>query len=298
MSKTGKSLLQEAIADADVIKKTALANAKAALAETFTPQLKSMLNAKLSEELDDMSDEDEDEVHEGEENSRFFDPEDEVSLDEDEDLEDSDDEQSEDESFDDLDHETEEDHHEPDGDEDLDLDLDIEDDTQDSGEDLDVDLDIEDDTPDEDEDIDLDEIIGEEEDMEDSDEPIEEIKAELAEAYKVIKYLRAQINETNLLNTKLLYASKIFKEHALTEKQKLSIIENFDKAKNVNEAKLIYTTAVQAIRQFAAPSRTSSIKESFASKSVKSTKPSNKEVITESDAIAKRFQKLAGLIKG
>ncbi len=47
-------LLKEAIADAKAVRETALANAKMALEEAFTPQLKSMLSAKLKEdEFDD-----------------------------------------------------------------------------------------------------------------------------------------------------------------------------------------------------------------------------------------------------
>ena len=49
-----RDILKEAIADAKTVKETAIANAKAALEEAFTPQLKSMLAAKLEEiELDE-----------------------------------------------------------------------------------------------------------------------------------------------------------------------------------------------------------------------------------------------------
>jgi hypothetical protein len=51
-----KDLLKEAIADAKAVRETALANAKLALEEAFTPRLQSMLSAKLAEE---MSEEDE-----------------------------------------------------------------------------------------------------------------------------------------------------------------------------------------------------------------------------------------------
>ncbi len=44
-----RDILKEAIADAKAVKETAIANAKAALEEAFTPQLKSMLAAKLEE---------------------------------------------------------------------------------------------------------------------------------------------------------------------------------------------------------------------------------------------------------
>jgi hypothetical protein len=44
-----RKLLKEAIADAKAVKETAIANAKAALEEAFTPQLKSMFAAKIQE---------------------------------------------------------------------------------------------------------------------------------------------------------------------------------------------------------------------------------------------------------
>ncbi len=51
MAKT--DLLKQAIADANAVKETALANAKIALQEAFAPRIQSMLSAKLSEELED-----------------------------------------------------------------------------------------------------------------------------------------------------------------------------------------------------------------------------------------------------
>lgn len=44
-----RDILKEAIADAKAVKEVAIANAKAALEEAFTPQLKSMLAAKIQE---------------------------------------------------------------------------------------------------------------------------------------------------------------------------------------------------------------------------------------------------------
>ena len=69
---TNRDLLKEAIADAKAVKETAIANAKAALEEAFTPQLKSMFAAKLQEMEDDTNleemygmSEDEKELEEG-----------------------------------------------------------------------------------------------------------------------------------------------------------------------------------------------------------------------------------------
>ena len=51
---TNREMLKEAIAEAKAVKEMAIANAKVALEETFTPQLKSMLSLKLQEmEMED-----------------------------------------------------------------------------------------------------------------------------------------------------------------------------------------------------------------------------------------------------
>ena len=57
---TNRDLLKEAIADAKAVKETAIANAKAALEEAFTPQLKTMFAAKLQgmEVMDEKEDKD------------------------------------------------------------------------------------------------------------------------------------------------------------------------------------------------------------------------------------------------
>jgi hypothetical protein len=63
---------------------------------------------------------------------------------------------------------------------------------------------------------------------------------ELEEAINVIKALRGQLNEVNLLNAKLIYVNKIFKANTLNESQKVKVVNSFDKAKTLNEAKNIY----------------------------------------------------------
>ena len=58
---TNRDLLKEAIADAKAVKETAIANAKAALEEDFTPQIKFMLAAQIlaeEEEEEDLSEAD------------------------------------------------------------------------------------------------------------------------------------------------------------------------------------------------------------------------------------------------
>ena len=51
-----RDLLKEAIADAKAVKETAIANAKAALEEAFTPMLREKLAAKIAE-MDEVEEE-------------------------------------------------------------------------------------------------------------------------------------------------------------------------------------------------------------------------------------------------
>ena len=158
------------------------------------------------------------------------------------------------------------------------------------GEEMEMDSEVE-------EEIDLEEIINalREEDEEPSteEEPAEEEPAvesvkELQEAYSVIKFLRSKINEVNLLNAKLLFVNKLFRKGELTESQKVKIIETFDRAKNVREAKLIYATLAESVNgKSTKPVLKRKMNEGFASAPQKKT-----QIIAESNNIYSRFKSL------
>ena len=76
---TNRDLLREAIADAKAVKETAIANAKAALTESFTPFLKEKLSQKISEMEEGYMDEDANENMHAYDNNEGLD---EISLDE------------------------------------------------------------------------------------------------------------------------------------------------------------------------------------------------------------------------
>ena len=76
---TNRDLLREAIADAKAVKETAIANAKAALTESFTPFLKEKLSQKISEMEEGYMDEDANENMHADDNNEGLD---EISLDE------------------------------------------------------------------------------------------------------------------------------------------------------------------------------------------------------------------------
>jgi hypothetical protein len=158
---------------------------------------------------------------------------------------------------------------------------------------------------DEEEDIDLEEILkalsegdDEEEDAEAQAEAVSKLTSDLEEHRNVVKYLRSKLNEVNLLNAKLLFTNKLFRAHGLTNEQKLKVVETFDRAKNLREVKLVFSTLAESFGSKTA-STLKPIKESkgSASKTVASTKPkSSPKVIEEGFDMKARFKKLANIL--
>ena len=117
------------------------------------------------------------------------------------------------------------------------------------------------------------------------------MKKELDEAYSVIKSLKSELNEINLLNAKLLYTNKIFKAKNLNESQKVKVLSSFDKATTVGEVKLVFETLNEGIKV-----KSNLIKENLGSASKSTVTPSVKKPIVESNDAFLRMQKLAGII--
>ena len=310
-------LLKEAIADAKAVRETALANAKIALEEAFTPRIQSMLSAKLAEEEEmDMEEEMEapemeaemeapveDEAPVAEEGRGMNDADEDPSDVHSEEMEADEEPVSEEEGSEDdleleaiireLEEEMESDEEpvseEGRGDKEVDEAEESDEDPVTEAEESEEDS--------VDEDINLDEIISalrEEEGEEDKvEEAKEEDDKELEEAYNVIKFLRSKINEVNLLNAKLLFSNKLFRNHSLNEGQKMKVIENFDRASNLREVKLVFATLSESFNLNTSRTKRT-IKESYASKSSASTAPS-KKVISEGNDLAARWKKLANL---
>jgi len=360
-------LLKQAIADANAVKETALANAKIALQEAFRPRLESMFADKLSEELDDEelpaddfnepesvgvgldfnndgdydlsgtlgADEEEDEF--AADDDANMNPEDEYVDDAEEgDLElesilrelendvnavagdeadlaedfgyashsgDFDDEEDfgyashsgdfdDEEEFDPA-HDIETAQHnkerryESTGDMHGALDAD--------GEPIEEDIDsiIEAILREEDLDAEGDVKSDAEEALAEAEEEIKEKDKELQEAYRTVKKLNSIINEVNLLNAKLLYTNKLFRNFELNESQKMKVIENFDRAGNTREVKLVFSTLAESFNR--PRTKKKMVKESYASKPVRTTAPA-KPILNEGFELANRWKKLAGLL--
>jgi len=393
-------LLKDAIADAKAVRETALANAKIALEEAFTPRLQSMLSKKIAAEMEDKDEEAEDseEMREEEEDS------DEIKHDAEEEMHDKDemrhDAEEEAEDSEEMRHDAEEEKHdaeemahdaeetedaeefghdkdeemedeeegmreEEDAEEEDELDLEsvlaeLEadlseeedkdeeekvDETEKSDKDEEEKVDENDVSSDigksdnkvnpeandssktgaqgpegegkdepagnelddhdvvkeeedkDEEDLDLDEVLKaltEEEDAEEEADKVEELKKEITETRNVVKFMRAKLNEVNLLNAKLLFSNKLFRAFGLNNNQKLKVVENFDRTTNLREVKLVYATLAESFKK---PSRLSeSVSKGSSSKPVRSTKPAKAQVLSEGNELKARFKKLANIL--
>ena len=359
-------LLKEAIADAKAVRETAIANAKIALEEAFTPRLQSILSRKLQAEMEgdeeeaDMNEENDasSEIGTGDNkqpadkaNDAYTDLSgianqsasagDELEGHEEVDdlMEGEDEESAADAAEDAAEYAAEGEEIAPEADEDeLDLEsiireledeLGMEQESDEMGyEDQPAADDVaegEDEGSAEDaaedaaeapamegedeETIDLDEILremgyGDEEEVSEeeeagNEEEVAAMQAELKEAYSTIQSLRKTINEVNLLNAKLLYTNKLFRNYNLTNEQKVKVVENLDRTSNVREVKLVYATLSESMKFTGTERKVAakkSITEGLASKPTASTAP-KKEIIAESNELANRFKQLAGIIK-
>jgi len=380
------NLLKEAIADAKAVRETAIANAKIALEEAFTPRLQSILSQKLQQEMED--EESEEDVNEeygaedaptgqsssigagenkdgsGENNKQpsgdatqahtelgaDTDKEtaavgseaDEVEVVKEGEGEDENgdgviddptgasvtEEEDYEEEEDDLDLESiireleaeigdEEGEDEVSDEEEDAIEAEVEDEVEDHEDEFHGDgeaedsaeAEVEDEVEDEEE-IDLDEILREmgygddeeeELDEEEGGEEVDvvdaaELQSELQEAYNTIKSLQGTINEVNLLNAKLLYSNKLFRNYELTSEQKMKVVETLDRTTNVREVKLVFATLAESLSYGGGVQKKSKkkITESFASDAVKSTAP-KKEIIDEGFDFAARFKTLANI---
>ena len=335
-------ILKEAIADAKAVRETALENAKMALEEAFTPQIKSMLSAKLKEDDDvtdevPVTDEDEDEAEEGMHGDEV--PAEEGSYEEaeevpevepvevpevpevpevDVDVEPVTDEVPEEGDIEDLDLEAviAELEAELSGEEDEEVPVAEGEDEE--GEEIEEEYEIdevaitEDDDEEEEtvDEVDKSSGIGKGTGRGNTDtssgigngsaklSEIYEVQAELNEYKEAVHFLKDKLHEVNILNAKLLFTNKLFKQYSLDNNQKLKVVETFDRAQTTREIKLVYSTLAEQFSDNGSIINKKSINES-ASKAVASTKHSKEssKVITEESNVANRFRKLAGIIK-
>jgi len=362
-----KDLLKEAIADAKAVRETAIANAKIALEEAFTPRLQSILSRKLQAEME--GDEEEADMNEdndvsseigGGDNKQPAAKANDADTDlsgiasqsaqaggelegheEVDDLMEGEDEEAPAmEGEEEAEYAAEGEEMAPEADEDeLDLESIIRELEDELGMEESDELGYEDPTGleqayegedegsaedaaedaaeapamegEEEETIDLDEILREmgygddeevsEEEEAGNEEEMAAMQSELKEAYSTIQSLRKTINEVNLLNAKLLYTNKLFRNYNLTNEQKVKVVENLDRTSNVREVKLVYATLSESMKFTGTERKVAqakkSITEGLASKPTASTAPAKQIISENTNELANRFKQLAGIIK-
>jgi len=118
---------------------------------------------------------------------------------------------------------------------------------------------------------------------------------DLEEALSTVASLQETISEMNLLNSKLLYCNKLFRANALTEAQKVKVVDALDKSTTAGEAKLVFETLQESFNFTGVEKR--AIKEGLGRAS-KASGTAPKKVLVESvDETVSRFQKLANINK-
>lgn len=120
---------------------------------------------------------------------------------------------------------------------------------------------------------------------------------------KSLQLINEQLAQTKQLQLKGKYALNLFNKFNLTRPQKMKIIENFDRARNEREIKLVYATLMQGLNSPSTKKieRTPASKAG-ASKKINSTKTNikeNRDMIDNQDSletIARIFKRRAGVL--
>jgi hypothetical protein len=134
---------------------------------------------------------------------------------------------------------------------------------------------------------------AEEEGVEDYKKKLKEMKEELDEAYNALSTIKTELQEVNLFNAKLLYTNKIFKAKNLTESQKVKVLAAFDKAASVKEAKLVFETLSEGMKETKKTVNESMLRGSASKAAGVAVK---KPILEVNDQFA-RWQTLAGIKK-
>lgn len=122
---------------------------------------------------------------------------------------------------------------------------------------------------------------------------LKNIQKKLNESLRANTTYKKVLNEVNLLNSKLMYNTKVLRKFELSEGQRERILNSFDRANSVREVELVYTTVCEAFNK---KSTKKKMVEGSASKAVKQVKPNpNGHIVNES--LVTRMQRLANIKK-
>jgi len=134
-------------------------------------------------------------------------------------------------------------------------------------------------------------------DLKDLQEKYEAKNQKIDDAMKVISRLQEKLNQTNILNAKLLYTNKILNSDSLNERQKEKVVEAISRAGTVEEAKMIFETLQSTVQSSRDKRQPKSLSEAVVRNS-STFMPRRTEVLQESQLPeVDRWAILAGIKK-
>jgi hypothetical protein len=126
---------------------------------------------------------------------------------------------------------------------------------------------------------------------------IRHLQGQLAQHAEAVSYLKKNLNEMNLFNSKLVYTTRLL-QGSLSNKQKLAVVEAIDSAKTKREVELVYKTLSESLKiagVLAEASKPGMLKGPKASRFSKPSSTLNESAQREGSVVTD-WQRLAGLI--
>lgn len=124
----------------------------------------------------------------------------------------------------------------------------------------------------------------------------DELRKENQELREGLAKCKKVLQDVNLLNSKLIYTTRMLNRKGLSESQKVQAMQSLDEARTPKEVKIIYKTLEEGFSK-SAPVIKEGRQTSRASRAAGKSTAAPKEVLTESNEMVRRFQQLAGIIK-
>lgn len=122
-----------------------------------------------------------------------------------------------------------------------------------------------------------------------------ELKAKVKELEEGLKKVTKTLNDVNLLNGKLVYTTRLLNRQNLSESQKANVLKTLDGAKSTTEVKTLYKTLLEGLKS---SQKKSVVAEGRRGSASRPAGGSTASTILEGDEMVRRFQELAGIIKG
>ena len=123
-------------------------------------------------------------------------------------------------------------------------------------------------------------------------------KKKLAEDYEQLKSIalkmKANLEEANLSNARLVYTNRVLNSVSLNERQKSKIVEALSKSRTVEEVRVIYETLQSTVGTASGKRSPESLSEAINRKSTTLPRRKNKRTVGSEHAVS-RMKKLAGI---